>query len=308
MQDACAFSQSVSVMMSYAIAGSIQASFQLVLICPISYSMLILAGHHTSPLLNPCTWRPCIFFHSFLGAILNETQTMLHSVFTKILTSFSWNMPLTVIALALALSMSVNFVSVPFSRMKAAFSIGLSLELRGAGTHTPTSSRTRWLEKTDNVFAFLLCPSLDSSPCIVEYSESSLLLKATPFYILEGLAVQVAVLDVKAKLQYFMQGLQTNLHIKVAVVMTQTITQAQQIARAINAVLERKKQLAPHTSDPMDTFEAQRVEHCYWCGIPGHIEANYRNKANEQPRKAQIGQQSKQRKLVCFKCGKPEHI
>jgi hypothetical protein len=127
------------------------------------------------------------------------------------------------------------------------------------------------------------------------------------FNTLEGLAAQVAVLDGKAKLRYFVQGLQLNLRIGVAAATVQTTEEAQRIARAMNVVLAGKEQSAPR-SDPMDTSERRRVERCWWCGIPGHVEANCKNKANGKPRKAQIGQESRQGKLVCYKCGKPGHI
>jgi hypothetical protein len=128
------------------------------------------------------------------------------------------------------------------------------------------------------------------------------------FNTLEGLAAQVAVLDGKAKLRYFVQGLQLNLRIGVAAATVQTTEETQRIARAMNVVLAGKEQSAPRTSDPMDTSEGRRVERCWWCGIPGHVEANCKNKTNGKPRKAQIGQESRQGKLVCYKCGKPGHI
>jgi hypothetical protein len=109
------------------------------------------------------------------------------------------------------------------------------------------------------------------------------------FNTLEGLVSQVAVLDRKAKLQYFVQGLQLNLRIRVVAAAVQTTDKAQCIARAMNVVLGGKEQSALHTSDPMDTLEERCIEHCNWYGIPGHIEANCRNKANRQSRKAQIG-------------------
>jgi hypothetical protein len=94
----------------------------------------------------------------------------------------------------------------------------------------------------------------------------------------------------------------------VAAATVQTTEEAQRIARAMNVVLAEKEQSTPRTSDPMDTSEGRRVECCRWCGIPGHFKVNCRNKVNGQPRKAQIGQESRQGKLVCYKCGKPGHI
>jgi hypothetical protein len=115
------------------------------------------------------------------------------------------------------------------------------------------------------------------------------------FNTLEGLASQVAVLDRKAKLQYFVQGLQLNLHIRVAAAAVQTTDKAQCIARAMNVVLGGKEQSALHTSNPMDTLEKRCVEHCNWYGIPGHIEANCRNKANRQSQKAQTASRTGKR-------------
>jgi hypothetical protein len=58
----------------------------------------------------------------------------------------------------------------------------------------------------------------------------------------------------------------------------------------------------------MDTSKRQCVECCRWCSISGHFKVNCRNKVNGQSRKAQIGQESRQRKLVYYKCSKLGHI
>jgi len=98
MWRSCASIQSVPMMMSYDIAGNTHAFFHAVVIPPIFQLMSAFAGQLTIPPLNPRTLKLCTFFHFFLDAMRDNTQTMSHPVSTKMLTGLPQNVPLTEIA------------------------------------------------------------------------------------------------------------------------------------------------------------------------------------------------------------------